>query len=128
MVRKLDRELEPVSFLGGEGTSLSALDVFVFAGLHDAGFYKLTQVNDFFFFFFPHPLFLKEEYNSVPNIARWYSHVEYLLKGAPGLQSFHLIAEPLAKREKVEAPKKEETKKEGSKSDDCFFASSDCVI
>jgi hypothetical protein len=96
MVRKLDRELEPVSFLGGDGVTLGAIDLFVFAGLHEAGFYKLNQ----------------EEYNSVPNIARWYSHVEYLLRGCEGLQAFHINPEPAAKREKVEPPKKEEKKGE----------------
>jgi tRNA-binding EMAP/Myf-like protein len=97
-VRKLDAQLEPVTFLYGEGHALGAVDLLVFAGLHEAGFYKLTR----------------EEYNQVPNIARWYAHVQHLLHGAAGLHHFELNEEPLPKREKVEA-KKEGGKKEGGK-------------
>ncbi len=96
MVRKLDRELEPVSFLHGDKNTFGATDVFVFAGLHEANFFKLTQ----------------EEYNQVPNIARWYAHVEHLLHGAHGIHHFELNPEPLAKREKVEAKKEAVPKKE----------------
>jgi aminoacyl tRNA synthase complex-interacting multifunctional protein 1 len=93
--RKLDGQLESVTFLHGEGMTLGAVDLLVFAGLHEAGFFKLTR----------------EEYNQVPNIARWYAHVQYLVHGAPGLQHFELNEEPLPKREKVDAKKEGGAKK-----------------
>ncbi len=92
-VRKLDNQLEPVTFLHGEGNTLGAVDLLVFAGLHEAGFFKLTR----------------EEYNQVPNIARWYAHVQHLLHGAAGLHPFDLNEEPLPKREKVDAKKEGKT-------------------
>jgi aminoacyl tRNA synthase complex-interacting multifunctional protein 1 len=100
--RKLDGQLESVTFLHGEGMTLGAVDLLVFAGLHEAGFFKLTR----------------EEYNQVPNIARWYAHVQHLVHGVAGLQHFELNEEPLPKREKVDAKKegggkKNEAAKEG---------------
>ena len=64
-IRKINAELEPYTFVegGGEPTSL---DVFIWTGLHNAKFYMLSREN----------------YNRVPNITRWYAHIQHLLQGA----------------------------------------------
>ena len=97
MVRKLDRELEPVSYIGG--IELSFLDVYIFAGLYDRNFFQLTR----------------EEYNAVPNIARWYTQIEYHLRDYPELKVLHIDLTPLPKKEKTVQPKEDKKSEKGGK-------------
>merc|ERR1711916_164815 len=97
MVRKLDRELEPVSFVSG-GIEWSFLDLYIFAGLYEAGYYKLTR----------------EEYNAAPNITRWYGHMQHLLRGySPALEQLIIDPTPLPKSEKKEKSAEKKRKEAG---------------
>jgi glutathione S-transferase len=78
-LRKINTELEPCTFVEGGGEP-TALDVFIWTALHNAKFYLLSREN----------------YNRVPNITRWYAHIQHLLQGATfNMNPFDINYDPL---------------------------------
>lgn len=98
-LRKLEKELEKCSFIGGN--DLALLDLYVFSILYSCSFFNLKR----------------DEYNQVPCVARWYDHMQYFLRKEmeeKKHQRLTLDLEPM----KVEVKKKEEKKKEQPKKEE----------